>query len=63
MENSRRCEICNVTVHRASMQKHLGIKKHLETEKQNEMIIREGLFKKSKHLLKIKLKKHTTKNP
>ena len=23
MENSRTCEICNVNVHRASMQKHL----------------------------------------
>ena len=23
MENKRRCEICNLDVHRASMQKHL----------------------------------------
>ena len=27
MENSRRCEICSVNVHRASMQKHLRSKK------------------------------------
>ena len=27
MENSRRCEIVNVNVHRASMQKQLGSKK------------------------------------
>ena len=26
MENSRTCEICNVNVHRASMQKHLRSK-------------------------------------
>ena len=30
MESSRACEYCNVIVHRASMQKHLGSKKHLE---------------------------------
>ena len=41
MENSRTCEICNVVVHRASMQKHLRSKKHLENIKQNEMIIPE----------------------
>ena len=29
MENSRTCEICNVNVHRASMQKQLRSKKHL----------------------------------
>ena len=27
MENSRTCEICNVNVHRVSMQKHLRSKK------------------------------------
>ena len=27
MENSRTCEVCNVNVHRASMQKHLRSKK------------------------------------
>ena len=43
--NSRICEICNVDVHRASMQKHLRSKKHIEKMKQNEMIIPEWLFK------------------
>ena len=42
--NSRKCEICNVDVHRASMQKHLKSKKHLENIKQIEMIIPERLF-------------------
>ena len=42
--NSRRCDICNVDVHRASYNKHLRSKKHLEIEKQNEMIIPEWLF-------------------
>ena len=27
MENNRTCEVCNVNVHRASMQKHLRSKK------------------------------------
>ena len=42
--NSRRCEVCNVDVHRASYVKHLRSKKHLEKLKQNEMIIPEWLF-------------------
>ena len=57
--NSRKCEICNVDVHRASYQKHLRSKKHLENMKQNEMIIRIGCFK---NLLKIKLKKYIIVN-
>ena len=40
--NSRKCKI---DVHRASYVKHLRSKKHLENEKQNEMIIPEWLFK------------------
>ena len=43
--NSRKCEICNVDVHRASFVKHNKSKKHLENEKQNEMIIPELLFR------------------
>ena len=43
--NSRRCEICNVDVHRASFSKHKRSKKHLENIKHNEMIIPEWLFK------------------
>ena len=42
--NSRKCEICNVDVHRASYIKHLRSKKHIENMKQNEMIIPEWLF-------------------
>ena len=43
--NSRKCEICNVDVHRASYVKHLRSKKHIENIKQNEMIIPDWLFK------------------
>ena len=42
--SSRKCEICNVDVHRASYIKHLRSKKHIENMKQNEMIIPEWLF-------------------
>ena len=52
--NSRRCEICNVDVHRASYNKHLRSKKHLENMKQDEMIIPEWLFKENNE---IKIKK------
>ena len=45
--NSRKCEICNVDVHRASYVKHMRSKKHLEIIKQNEMIISEWLFQES----------------
>ena len=43
--NSRKCDVCNVDVHRASYAKHLRSKNHLENLKQNEMIIPEWLFK------------------
>ena len=42
--SSRRCDFCNVDVHRASYTKHLRSKKHIENMKQNEMIIPEWLF-------------------
>ena len=45
--NSRRCEICNVDVHRASYMKHMRSKKHIENMEQIEMIIPEWLFKES----------------
>ena len=45
--NSRKCDICHVDVHRASYNKHLRSKKHLENEKQNEMIIPEWLFQEA----------------
>ena len=43
MENSCRCDICNVVVHRASYAKHFRSKKRLEIE----MIIPERLFQES----------------
>ena len=42
--NSRKCDICNIEVHRASYVKHLRSKKHLEKIKQNEMVKPEWLF-------------------
>ena len=57
MENSRTCEICNVDIHRASMQKHLRSKKHLENIKRNEMIIPEWLFKEDRTPIKKQIKK------
>ena len=42
--NSRKCDVCNVFVHRASYAKHLRSKNHLENIKRNEMIIPEWLF-------------------
>ena len=57
MGNSRTCEICNVNVHRASMQKHLRSKKHLENIKQIEIIIPEWLFKQEQTPIKKKLQK------
>ena len=35
-ENSRRCDVCNIDVHRASMQEHLGTEKHLDNENKME---------------------------
>ena len=43
--NIRRCEVCKIDVHRASYNKHLKSKKHLENIKHNEMIIPEWLFR------------------
>ena len=57
MENSRTCEICNVNFHRASMQKHLRSKKHLENVEQNKMIIPEWFFKEEKTPIKKKIQK------
>ena len=42
--NGRKCDICNIDVHRASYAKHLRSKTHLENIKQNEMITPEWLF-------------------
>ena len=43
--NSRKGDVCNVDVHRASYQRQLRSKKHLESEKLKEMIIPEWLYK------------------
>ena len=56
--NSRKSEICNVNVHRASYIKLFRSKKHIENMKQNEMIIPEWLFQEP---VEIKIKK--TYNP
>ena len=42
--NSRKCEVCNIDLHRASYAKHLRSKYHLENEKQNELNIPDWLF-------------------
>ena len=42
--NTRKCDFCNVDVHRASYAKHSRSEKHLENEKLNEMIFPEWLF-------------------
>ena len=57
MENSHTCEICNVNVHRASMQKHLRSKKQLENMIENETIIPEWFFKEEKSPIKKKIQK------
>ena len=43
--NSRKCDVCNVDVHRASYPRHLRSKNHLEKIKQNEMNKPDWLFK------------------
>ena len=57
MVNSRTCVVCDVNVHRASMQKHLRSKKHLEKLEQNEMIIPEWLYKEERSPIEKKIQK------
>ena len=57
MVKSRRCDICNVNVHRASIQKHLRSKKHLEIGKRNGMVIPERLSKEEQPPINNKIKK------
>ena len=52
MENSRTCDVCNVNIHRASMLEHLRSKKHLQNERQSQMIILERLFKEEQAPIK-----------
>ena len=57
MENSRRCDNCNIDVHRASYAKHLRSKRHLENIKQNDVIIPEWLFREEQTPIRKKIKK------
>ena len=57
--SSRKCDVCDVDVHRASYVKYLRSKKHLENEKQNGKIIPEWLFQKP---LQNKIKKYISLN-
>ena len=63
MENSRTFEVCNVDVHKTSMQKHLRSKGHLKNEKEIGMIIPEWFFKKEQAHNKKNLKKCTILKP
>ena len=45
MEYSRRCDICNFDVHRASMSKSFRSKNHLEKKGQDDIVIPKGLFR------------------
>ena len=56
MVNSRRCDICDVHVHRASSAKHLRSKKHIKNIKQDDMILPDW------NLLKINIRKYTILN-
>ena len=57
MENSRKCEVWNVNVHRASFVKHLRSKKHLEKIEQIELIIPDWLYKEERSPIKKKIQK------
>ena len=57
MENSRRCEICNIDDHRASYAKQLRKKKHLENRRQEEIFIPERLYKEKQTPIRKQSKK------
>ena len=57
MENSRKCEVCNVNFYRGSFVKHLRSKKHVESIEQNEMIIPDWLFKEERSPITKKIQK------
>ena len=44
---ARRCDVCKINIRRSSYAKLLRIKKHLENEKQNELIVPELLFQEA----------------
>ena len=56
MENSRKCNIRNVNIRRAPMQKQLGSYRQLENEKQIEMIVPEKLLKEEQTPIKKNIK-------
>ena len=58
MENSRRCDICDGNVRRASFAKHLRTIKHLENIKHQEMMIPNWLFPEPIVLRKIIILNH-----
>ena len=47
MEDSRRCDICNIDVDRATYAKVLRSQKHLENIKQDDMILQDWLFRET----------------
>ena len=56
MENSRTCDVCNVDVLRAFVQKLLKSKNHLENIRQNDIIIPEWLLKKEQTHIECQIK-------
>ena len=57
--NSRKSNVCNIDLHRATYLKHLRSKKHLENEKLNEMMIPDWLFQEP---IENKIKKYIILN-
>ena len=55
MENGRRCDVCNIDIHRAFYAKHFRSKRHLENIRQNEIIIPEWFFKEEQSPIKKKI--------
>ena len=55
MASSRRYDICDIDVHRASYAEHLRSKRHLENIGPNEIFIPEWLFKEDQTPFKKKI--------
>ena len=56
-ENSRKSDICNTYIHRASYAKHLRNKRLLENKRQHDLIIPKWLFKEEQTPIRKKVKK------
>ena len=41
--NRRRCEDCNIEIHKSSYRRHLRSRKHIESLEENEIIISERI--------------------